>query len=170
VAESNAPSRHRRPCEPRATCCDTILARKREEVAERSAPSPLRRLRRRACRRAARAAFAAAMRRKSRGAAGGDRRVKKASPSKGLIRADFDPAAHRAQLPAGGAACLSVLTDVDFFQGSDAYLQQARARLPLPVLRKDFTIDACQVYEARALGADCILLIVGALDDRRWPN
>ena len=144
----------------------TILRRKAEEIAERSARLPLRELSARCEGLAPTRGFAAALQAKIHaGQAAVIAEVKKASPSKGVIRPDFQPAQIAASYERGGAACLSVLTDVDFFQGADDYLVEARNACTLPVLRKDFTVDHYQVYEARVLGADCILLIVAALDD-----
>jgi indole-3-glycerol phosphate synthase len=143
-----------------------ILARKREEVAERQRLLPEREVSALAdIADPPRGFMAALQERIGQGEAAVIAEIKKASPSKGLLRPDFDPAAIARSYAAHGAACLSVLTDVDFFQGADAYLRQARAACTLPVLRKDFVIDPYQVYEARALDADCILLIVAALDD-----
>lgn len=104
------------------------------------------------------------------GQAGVIAEIKKASPSQGVIRADFRPAEIARSYEKAGAACLSVLTDVDFFQGSNAYLQEARAACALPVIRKDFLIDPYQVVEARAIQADCVLLIVSALSDTQMQE
>jgi indole-3-glycerol phosphate synthase len=143
-----------------------ILERKAGEVAQRRGERPLAELQARIAGLPPARGFTGAIRRRvGAGEPAVIAEVKKASPSKGLIRADFDPAAIARSYETAGAACLSVLTDVDFFQGSDACLREARAACALPVLRKDFTIDPYQVYEARVLGADCILLIVAALDD-----
>lgn len=145
-----------------------ILARKAEEVAARSAALPLLELRARLLDAPPPRSFAVALQaRIALGRPAVIAEVKKASPSKGVIRPDFDPAAIAASYEAGGAACLSVLTDVDFFQGSDLALREARAACRLPVLRKDFMIDPYQLVESRLLGADCVLLIVAALDDAR---
>jgi len=142
-----------------------ILQRKREEVEQRRGEVPQAELQARARAAAPARGFSEAMRTKiARGRPAVIAEIKKASPSRGVIRPDYDPATIAGSYQAGGAACLSVLTDVDFFQGDDRHLQAARAACSLPVLRKDFVIDPYQVLEARALGADCILLIVAALD------
>ena len=143
-----------------------ILDRKRIEVAERAEQISLAELEKAARAAApARGFHASLMRHVNAGDAAVIAEVKKASPSKGVIRPDFSPADIARSYARGGAAALSVLTDVDFFHGSDDYLTQAREACALPVLRKDFTVDPYQVFEARALNADCILLIVAALDD-----
>jgi indole-3-glycerol phosphate synthase len=144
---------------------ERILATKREEIAAGKAVVPLAEMERLARAAGATRDFAGALR--ARVAAGMPAviaEVKRASPSKGLLRADFDPAAIARSYEAGGASCLSVLTDEKYFQGSAEFLRQARAACALPVLRKDFIVDPYQVLEARAMGADCILLIVAALD------
>ncbi|MFA7321150.1 MAG: indole-3-glycerol phosphate synthase TrpC [Dokdonella sp.] len=145
---------------------DRILARKVEEIGERSTRVPMAELIARVADLPDTRGFAAAIEAKiEAGLPAVIAEIKQASPSKGVIRADFDPAAIAQAYAEGGATCLSVLTDADFFRGHEDYLRQARAACTLPLLRKDFTIDAYQVYEARAIGADCILLIVAALDD-----
>jgi len=147
------------------TILKKIIARKHQEVAERSAKRGLTELQQQAKVQAPARGFVAAVEAKlNAGQSAVIAEIKKASPSKGIIRADFDPVSIAKSYAAGGAACLSVLTDVDYFQGSDAYLQAARAAVNLPVLRKDFIVDDYQVWESRAIGADCILLIVAALE------
>lgn len=143
-----------------------ILQRKREEIIERSAVVSQQELMMQARQADAPRGFVAAIvSRVQAGQSAVIAEIKKASPSKGVLRADFHPDQIARSYEKHGAACLSVLTDKDFFQGNEDYLKQARAACALPVIRKDFIIDPYQVYEARAIGADCILLIVSALDD-----
>jgi len=140
--------------------------RKREEIAERSRRAPLDELRRRAQDAAPVRGFVRGIRSSlDAGLPAVIAEIKKASPSKGLIRADFNPVEIARCYESGGASCLSVLTDRDFFQGAEEYLVQARSATALPVLRKDFVISRYQVIESRAIGADCILLIVAAIED-----
>ncbi|WP_332776919.1 indole-3-glycerol phosphate synthase TrpC [Polaromonas sp.] len=143
-----------------------IIAVKREEIAAALKRKPLAAMREDAESRVLTRDFVGALRTKiAAGQPAVIAEIKKASPSKGVLRADFIPADIAQSYAEHGAACLSVLTDKQFFQGSVDYLKQARASCDLPVLRKDFMVDAYQVYEARAMGADCILLIAACLDD-----
>ncbi len=142
-----------------------IIARKWEEIAARKAQVSLADVKAKAADQGPTRGFVRALEQKiTQGQAGVIAEIKKASPSKGVIREHFVPEEIARSYEKGGAACLSILTDVDFFQGADVYLQQARAAVNLPVIRKDFLVDEYHIYEARALGADCVLLIVAALD------
>src|SRR3990167_2205148 len=148
-----------------------ILTRKAEEVAERARRAPLEELKKRLANAPAPRGFLKVIRsRIATGLPAVIAEIKKASPSKGLLRADFRPAEIARSYERHGATCLSVLTDVDFFQGRDAHLQEARAACRLPVPRPDFTVEEYQVYEARVLGADAVLLIAAALGDNRMPE
>jgi indole-3-glycerol phosphate synthase len=145
-----------------------ILARKAEELSARRKITSLEAIKEQTQQAPVARGFVAAIRKKlASGLPAVIAEIKKASPSKGVLREKFDPAAIAKSYADHGAACLSVLTDIDFFQGADEYLQAVRQACALPVLRKDFIIDSYQVYEARAIGADCILLIVAALDDEQ---
>ncbi|MEC7414204.1 MAG: indole-3-glycerol phosphate synthase TrpC [Pseudomonadota bacterium] len=143
---------------------EQILATKAEEIQQRRAQISLAELKQRTLEAPQTKGFISALQqRASQQQAGIIAEIKKASPSKGVIRADFDPVAIAQSYASAGATCLSVLTDQQYFQGHDNYLVQVGQAVSLPLLRKDFTIDEYQVYEARAIGADCILLIVSAL-------
>ena len=149
-----------------ADILEKIVAVKREEIAAAQKKIPLAAMRADAESRVLTRDFEGALRRKiAAGDAAVIAEIKKASPSKGVIRADFVPADIAQSYAQAGAACLSVLTDRQFFQGQPDYLKQARASCDLPVLRKDFMVDAYQIYESRAMGADCVLLIAACLDD-----
>jgi indole-3-glycerol phosphate synthase len=149
-----------------ADILDEICAARRTDIASRKAALPLAELCRRLPEAPARGFERALRATLARGELALIAELKKASPSRGLIRPVFDPASLAKAYAAGGATCLSVLTEERWFQGADRYLEEARAAAPLPCLRKDFLLEPYQVYEARAIGADCILLIMAALDDR----
>jgi len=145
-----------------------ILTRKAEEIAERSETLSLGELVQQVESSPKPRGFVSAIKKTiEQGRAAVIAEAKKASPSKGVMREDFDIVQIARSYEAGGATCMSVLTDIDFFHGCDEYLRQARASCSLPLIRKDFFIDPYQVYEARVMGADCILLIVAALDDAK---
>jgi indole-3-glycerol phosphate synthase len=165
-SDEAGPPHHGRPAGEGRSVSDIlqrILAAKRDEIAAARAVTPFDVLRAQAEAQPRARDFVGAMRAKiGAGEAAVIAEIKKASPSRGVLREDFRPADIARAYAAAGAACLSVLTDRRFFQGAPEYLQQARAACPLPVLRKDFIVDPYQIYEARAMGADCILLIVAA--------
>lgn len=153
------------------TVLKKIVERKWQEVAERSAIASMADLQAQASGQSAPRGFVKAIQNKlGQGLSAVIAEAKKASPSKGVIREQFDPAEIARSYEAGGAACMSVLTDRDYFQGSEDYLKQARAACNLPVIRKDFIVDPYQVVEARAIGADCILLIVACLEDQQMAE
>ncbi len=152
----------------KADILEKILQTKQQEIATRSRSTPIAMLREQAANADSTRGFLSALQQKiANKEPAVIAEIKKASPSKGIICTDFQPAVIAESYEKGGAACLSVLTDADYFQGHEDYLQDARKACSLPVIRKDFIVDPYQVYEARAINADCILLIVAALSDEK---
>ena len=157
--------------EPRSDILNRILATKQREIIERKQQTSVDELRQQANHVSPPRGFVAALRRRvERGGAAVIAEIKKASPSKGVIREDFDVVSIAKSYQDGGASCLSVLTDHEYFQGHETYLTSARSACSLPVIRKDFIVDPYQITEARAIGADCVLLIVAALSDETLKN